>query len=1296
MREIELSFVLDDPPRLLSAGDGIQGLLGYSPDELVAGRIALSTLVHPGDSSLLDNILSPTSQETSGSCNLRLRHADGKIRYFGVRYNREPGRDGERGVLRLALQDSDQLRDTTGKIEAANFRAVLEHTRDFLYFKDRNHVITGMSRALVSVTGAESDWTRFEGKTDYDIFSEASADIFHRHDERVFAEGREVHEVQETIAHDGGHYWIDNRKFPVRDEKGEIVGVFGIGERLSDPALAKSDLRETKELLHLFIKHAPAALAMLDTEMRYLAVSRRWIHDFQLDGVDLIGRSLHEVFPVIPAPWREATLRALAGETVRCEEDRWVRADGAEQWLRCELRPWMTYTGAVGGIIVFSEDITQRKKAELALRKSEESLNEAQRIANLGSYVLDHATDTWESSAPLDEVLGIDPDYPRSIAGWCALVHPDDREKTNSGRIATIENRDPSFVREYRIVRPKDGAVRWVSSAGRLEYDEQGGPIKVWGTLQDITDRKAVEAELRESKDLLQLFIEHAPAAIAMFDRNMCYLAASRRWIENYRLQGKEIVGRSAYDVVPNLPEWWKEHHRSALSGEVVREEEALYVRMDGEKLWMRRELRPWIAGNGQIGGIVILSEEITRQKEAEERLRLAATVFTHAGEGITIADPDGTILEVNDAFTRITGYTREEVLGKNPRILQSGLQSKEFYENMWRALIENGHWSGEIWNRTKGGDIYPEKLSITAIRDASGKIAQYVALFSDVTQLKEQEKQLERIAHYDALTGLPNRSLFADRLRQGLAQTHRRSQSLAVACLDLDGFKAINDRYGQEIGDRLLTALAKRIHLSLREGDTLARLGGDEFAAVLLDLQSAEDAEAVLERMLKAASEPVRIGRLKLRVSASIGVAIYPDAENADADQLLRQAGQALYEAKLAGRNRYTVFDSNHDLTLRGHNQELQRIRQALTDREFVLHYQPIVNMRTGTVVGAEALIRWQHPERGLLPPGSFLPIIEQHPLLVEIGAWVIDAALTQLEIWQDAGLDLSVSVNVAAVQLQQMNFPDRLRRQLAAHPGVKPDKLELEVLETSALQDIVQTSSVLDACHALGVSFAIDDFGTGYASLTYLKRLPARTLKIDQSFVRDMLEDPENPTILEGVLGLATAFRRTPVAEGVETVEHGTMLLQLGCEIAQGFGIARPMPAAELPAWIEHWRPDPRWTESPPVHPGNRTLLFACVEHRAWLGAFESYLQGKRHAPPALDPCECRFGAWLEAERQAGRGDQPSFSAIETLHDQLHELAAEILASQAAGHDSNGLERLGMLHGLGDEFLEQLTSLN
>ena len=445
--------------------------------------------------------------------------------------------------------------------------------------------------------------------------------------------------------------------------------------------------------------------------------------------------------------------------------------------------------------------------------------------------------------------------------------------------------------------------------------------------------------------------------------------------------------------------------------------------------------------------------------------------------------------------------------------------------------------------------------------------------------------QRLERIAHYDTLTKLPNRALLADRLTQALMQTERRGQHLSVAFLDLDGFKAVNDTHGHEAGDFLLVTVAERMREALRDGDTLARLGGDEFVAVLLDLADIASSAPILNRLLQAAARPVQYGQITLQVSASLGVTFYPQAqgqaEELEADQLMRQADQAMYQAKQSGKNRFHVFDAEQDRSVRSHHESMESVRRALANQELVLEYQPKVNLRTGAVFGVEAMIRWLHPQRGRLPPADFLPMIEDHPLAIELGQWVIENALLQVERWRQDGLNIAVSVNIGVRHVMQADFVQRLREALDAHPRLKPDCLELELLETSALKDLAHVSQVIQGCRSLGVECTLDDFGSGQSSLTCLKRLPVKYLKIDQNFISDMLDSSDSLLILIGVLKLASAFDLKVIAEGVETAQHGFMLLQLGCELAQGYGIARPMPADELPAWIKQWKPDPMWSD-------------------------------------------------------------------------------------------------------------------
>lgn len=590
-------------------------------------------------------------------------------------------------------------------------------------------------------------------------------------------------------------------------------------------------------------------------------------------------------------------------------------------------------------------------------------------------------------------------------------------------------------------------------------------------------------------------------------------------------------------------------------------------IEENGKVLWFELSVSKKKESH-EVAHFIVLLHDITDRKETEAKLKLAASVFTYAREGIMITNASGEIIEVNDTFTCITGYTHEEVVGQNPRVLKSGRQGEFFYKQMWQSLLEKGHWYGEISNRRKSGEVYIQMTTISAIYDENKAVQSYVALFTDITTMKEHEKQLEYIAHYDALTSLPNRVLFADRLRQAMAQTERRKKELAVVYLDLDGFKAINDQYGHHIGDELLVIIAERMEEALRQGDTISRLGGDEFVAVLTDLESLEECIPILERLLQSTSDPIVINNNIIQVSSSIGVTLYPK-DGVDAEQLLRHADLAMYQSKQSGKNRYHFFDIEYDKAIQQQNESLGNILSAIANDEFILYYQPKVNLKTHELISVEALIRWQHPEKGFLLPHAFLPIVEDHVLSIKLGEWVIERAFKQMSAWIKEEFSIAVSINIGARQLQDPNFTEFLQTMFLRYPDVPAYLVILEILETSALEDMVHVSQIMHACKILGVRFALDDFGTGYSSLSYLRKLPIDILKIDQSFICNLLHDRDDLAIVEAIVGLSKAFDLSVVAEGVETQEHAEMLLKHGCELVQGFGIARPMHPDAIIAW-------------------------------------------------------------------------------------------------------------------------------
>ncbi|NTV95472.1 MAG: EAL domain-containing protein [Thiobacillus sp.] len=684
------------------------------------------------------------------------------------------------------------------------------------------------------------------------------------------------------------------------------------------------------------------------------------------------------------------------------------------------------------------------------------------------------------------------------------------------------------------------------------------------------------------------------------------------------------------------------------------------------------------------------------RSLELANQRRFLKTLIQTIPDLVWFKDPEGVYLACNPRFERFFGTSEAAIVGKTDYDFIDRELADFFRANDRKAIDKGGPMVNEelVTFADDGHHEYLETTK-TPMFDENGRLVGVLGVGHDISERKEHQKHLEHIAHYDNLTSLPNRVLLADRLRQAMALAHRQDKLLAVVYLDLDGFKQVNDNHGHEIGDKLLTLIAGRMKQALREGDTLARMGGDEFVAVLLNLDDRDFCLPILDRVLAAASLPVLTDGLELHVSASVGVTFFPQPEGVDADQLLRQADQAMYLAKQTGKNRYRIFDAEHDREVRGHHESLERIRQALANGEFRLYYQPKVNMRLGQVIGAEALIRWQHPQRGLLPPALFLPVIQGHRLAIEVGEWVLETALSQIDAWRRTGLALPVSVNIDALHLQQHDFIDRLGQCLARHPGIHDDELEIEVLETNALEDLARVSEVIKACRAIGVGFALDDFGTGYATLTYLKHLPANLLKIDQSFVRDMLDDPDDLAILHSVLELAGTFHRHALAEGVETPAHGELLLRLGCDLAQGYAIARPMPAEEIPGWIARWRPDPAWASCRRISHDDLPILFAAIEHRTWVASLGRHLHGE--LPPQALPSHapCHFRAWLADVGRARHAGQPALERLATLHDDLHRLADELLQLKQAGQAGLALARLGEIEDLHNRFIEQMQEL-
>ncbi|WP_394788199.1 putative bifunctional diguanylate cyclase/phosphodiesterase [Rhodoferax sp.] len=653
-----------------------------------------------------------------------------------------------------------------------------------------------------------------------------------------------------------------------------------------------------------------------------------------------------------------------------------------------------------------------------------------------------------------------------------------------------------------------------------------------------------------------------------------------------------------------------------------------------------------------------------------------ADVTLASIGDAVITTDLAGHVETINAVAQQLTGWTREQAQG---RPLEEVFELLD--ENSWSTSLEAPpplcqtdtvlHASNQILLHPSG-ERFAIEYTAAPIRQADGKAVGCVLVFRDVSEKRQLIQEISWQIGHDVLTGLHNRAAMQEPFSLAILQARHHHKLLAVCLLDLDHFQPINDHYGSVYGDRLLQKVATRLAAFAGDDHGLARLGGDEFVLLMKNQSDLAEIQQQVLRVQAELSAPYMVDNQAINLTASIGIAVYPrDAAEAETqveanlDTLLRHADQAMYQAKQTGRNRFHVFDAQHDQEVQTHHDQRSRVAQALHAGELRLYYQPKVNMRSGKVFGMEALLRWQHPDKGIVGPYQFLPLVENTDLIIDIGEWVLQEALQQMQQWSALGHDWVVSVNIAARHFQRADFVPRLAEILARFPLVSPRMLELEILESAALEDVQHMRNVMASCQQLGVQFALDDFGTGYSSLAYLKRLPANTLKIDQSFVRDMLEDPDDLTLVDAVVGMAKAFQRQVIAEGVETIAHGVLLLQLGCDLAQGYGIARPMPAGSVADWAARYVPPEAWRVWGAVAwvQEDFPLLLAEHDHHIWVAGIAAQ---PADADSSYPP---RFGNWYAQRGRSLYGHLPAFTAVGTAIVRLRDHSLELSRLLAEG---------------------------
>ena len=963
--------------------------------------------------------------------------------------------------------------------------------------------------------------------------------------------------------------------------------------------------------------------------------------------------------------------QAIANEVDWNIECRIIRKDGEVRWILASGGHSLDITGEAKLMVGIVLDITDLKQAEI---------NKLHHSAELES-LFNALPDIYFRMAPDGTIL----DYrsqnedqlykkPKDFIGKRMQdILPQKIGSLFQSKINEVTQTHKANIFKYQLMVNKQAT----HFEAHLDIININGQLIC--VIRDVSEELESREYLAVSEQLFRTIFEQASVGVALvsFDIKKV-IRINQRFCDMLGYSMEEMNNAKIFEKITH-PDDLKSnlnYREKILTGQQHEATlEKRYIHKAGHIIWVELSISLTNKVSEQPQTLIVVAQDISQRKKDQEKLQLSARVFSDTHEGIIITDAQQLIVDVNPAFFQITGYKRKEVIGKSPSILSSGKHPPKFYAQMWKSITEHGYWQGEIWNRTKQGELYAELLNISSLTNSHGQVTHYIAVFSDITSIKQQQDELNLMAYYDVLTKLPNRALFIDRFHQSIAHSIRTGHQLAVCFFDLDNFKPVNDNYGHEAGDHLLIEVAERITGCIREEDTVSRQGGDEFAILLNDIDSVSQYEGTIKRIHQALARPYCIDNVQHHITASSGVTLYP-SDNGDIDTLLRHADQAMYQSKLAGKDRSQLYNPDSDQRIIEQNLQLDEIELALANHEFKLYYQPKVNMVTGEVIGVEALIRWFHPEKGFSPPLEFLPYIDGTPLESRVGEWLINEAIQQLDDWQQQGIKLEISINISSNHLLSPTFLVVLEKCLAEHPAINAQYLQLEILESSTLGDLNTITEIIKTCqNRLGVSFALDDFGTGYSSLTHLRSLPVDMIKIDQSFVIDMLDDPSDYSIIDGVISLTKSFNLNVIAEGVETTNHGLLLILMGCEQAQGYAIAKPMPASALCQWLIDYTPNQRWIFCGKKHRNNEEKSLEIF--RLITTQWKEKLKRNVLSPPdnialwpILDNQRCHCQNWIQLKKQQQLFAEDDMQRLEHAHHKIHDIAYVIQCKYQAGN--------------------------
>ena len=960
-------------------------------------------------------------------------------------------------------------------------------------------------------------------------------------------------------------------KTPIYDSAGKISGLCGISTDITahkqkELLLAASEERYSSLFENMMEGFAYCRMFFeqgIAQDFVYLEVNPSFEQLTGLKGI--AGKKVSEVIPGIresdPVLFELYGRVALTGKPEHIE----VYVQALMAWFSISV-----YSPEIECFIAIFDVITERKQAEAALVASEKDFHWlAEAMPQIVWITQTDGKTTFINHQWVDYTgLTLEESYGD---GWNIPFHPDDQQRAWDAWHNAV-NTNGSYSIECRL-RRADGNYRWWLIRGVPAFDETGKIYKWFGTCTDIDAIKQKEEALRTSEQKFSILFSKANFA-TMLTRLPDYelVDVNDAFLQLLGYTKQEVIGRTPLEIGLIHNSEQREQTISELKRykSVVNSEHTFFSKSGAALTILINANLLEIDGQDHV---LSTFQDITERKKAEEDLRIAATAF-ESHEGMIITDADANILRVNLAFTHITGYSAEEAIGQNPRLLSSRQHDQAFYTAMWGHIIAKGSWTGEVWNRRKNGEVYPGLLTITAVKNTQNAVTHYVGTLNDISIRMASENQIKQLAYYDTLTSLPNRTLLHDRMKQAFISSARLDTQCALLFIDLDNFKMLNDTLGHDVGDLLLMQVSQRLLDCVREDDTVARIGGDEFVIILEGLsndpaEASAQSEEVGEKILSSLGFPYSLNGHDYNGTPSIGFALFKGHSNS-VDDLLKQADIAMYQAKAAGRNTLRFFDQNmQDIVTRRVNLE-NELHEAIQNNQFLLYYQSQVDI-TGRITGAKVLIRWEHPERGMVSPAEFIPLAEETGLILPIGQWVLETSCRQLVRWATASAtrNLQLAVNVSAYQFRLEDFVAKVQDTLIM-TGADPSKLKLELTESLLVENVEDIIQKMSDLKTIGVSFSLDDFGTGYSSLSYLKKLPLSQLKIDQSFVRDLLTDPNDAAIARTIIALAQSMGLSVIAEGVETKEQHDFLAIHGCNHFQGYFFSKPVPVGQFEALL------------------------------------------------------------------------------------------------------------------------------